>query len=582
MKKIIVLLFCLINIYNLSAQTHTATYVFKNGKVYTLNKSIPWTEAVAVKDNKIIFVGTNADAEKFIGPDTKVIDISGKMLMPGFIDGHNHYLAGAFKSGLNLDLCNSKGEMLKLIKQYVMDNPSKPFYVGFNWSFINFGSDPPGTRQDLDEICKDKPMLFTNEDTHSAWFNSKAMEIGGITKDTKDPIPGACFYYKREADGTPSGIGIEPESWLNTRIAMNGQNVEMIDLIENSMEEIFPMVSSYGVTTYQEMGIFAPTLDDAHSGYDLLLKWEKEGKLPFRVFGTYGIRDAKKDPSKCIPILTQWSKKYNTELLHVDALKIWADGTMLGHTGVQLEPYYDKPDTKGDNEWTAEALAKWIETAQLAGFDTQIHSEGDGSVRRTLDAFEMVQKKYGKTERRDVLVHIPLIHPDDISRFKTFGIGVNITPVWLVNYKGQIDELSKILGQKKMNLEYGVVKKLMDAGVNVSSGSDLPGTDPEEINPLYEIQSAVTGIVPGSRFGMGSVSLSGKLPSLEQMIYSYTYAGAYQLHMEDKIGSIEVGKLADLIILDRNLFDIPLDKLVGVKVMLKMLNGKVVYNLDIK
>ncbi|MDD5361130.1 MAG: amidohydrolase [Ignavibacteria bacterium] len=583
MKIFLVLLFCLINFFSSLVQSQTATYVFKNGKVYTVNKSTPWAEAIAIKDNKIIFVGNNADAEKYIGTDTKVTDLKGKMLMPGFVDGHNHYIMGGLqKSGLNLDPCSSKAEMLKLISQYVKDNPEKPFYFGFNWSFLNFGNDVPGIRQDLDKICKDKPMLFVNEDSHHGWFNTKAMEMGGVTKETKDPIPGTSYYYKRESDGTPSGIGIELESWLRIKDAMSGQSVEMKKIIEQSMEEIYSLASKFGVTAYHEMGILAPTLDEAYVGYDLALEWEKEGKLPFRVFGTYGVRDAEKDPEKFIPILTKWSQKYNTELVHVNSLKIWADGTMNAHTGLQIEPYFDKPETNGVSEWTIEVLAKWIGLAQIAGFDTHIHSEGDGSVRRTLDAIEIVQKKYGKSDRRDEICHTSLIHPDDFSRFKSLGVGGNITPVWLVNYKGQMDDLLKIFGQKKMDLEYGIQKKLMDEGVNISSGSDIPGTDPDEINPLFQIQSVVTGNIPGSRFGMGSVSLAGKLPSLEQMVYSYTYAGAYQLHMEDKIGSIEVGKYADIIILDKNIFEIPINQLVNSKVMFKMVNGKIIYNLDSK
>jgi predicted amidohydrolase YtcJ len=576
MKYIFIFLFALIITVSClfsATGTELADYVFKNGQVYTVNTEEPWAESVAVKGNKIIFVGSNSEVEKFIDSKTEIMDLRGKMLMPGFIDGHNHLICGAAgKRGINLAGSKNKEEMLKLIGDYIMANPEKPVYMGYNWNFVMFGG-KEGTRQELDAICKDKPLIFFSDDNHHAWFNTKSMELTGVTKDTADPSPGST-YLLREPDGTPSGVGVEYASWSNIAVAtgvMGGR-----EMLVQVMEELFPTLPNYGITACHEMGIFAPGLEDGYVGFDLLSEWEKEGKLKCRIVGVYGIRDAGEKPETHIQKLQNWNKKYSSELVQVTSLKIWADGTFLSHTGVQLEPYKDRPETKGESDWTADVLAEWIEMAQLAGFDTHIHVEGDGSVRRSLDAIEKVQKKHGINGRRNALHHICIIHPDDLTRFKSLGVGANATPVWFVNYKGQYEEAIKIFGQEKIDKEFAMQKKLIEMGVNVSFGSDIPGTDPEEISPLYEIQAAVTGIVPGDTTTV--IPPKDRLPTLEQLLYGYTLAGAYQMHMEDKIGSIEEGKLADLIILDRNLFDVPADELSTVKVLFTMMNGKVIRN----
>ncbi len=562
-----------ISIYSYSlAETEVADYLFQNGHVYTVNQKQPWAEAVAVKENKIIFVGSDSEAKAFIGKNTKIIDLNGQMLMPGFIDGHNHLVCGAAgKRGINLTGSENKEEMLKRIKDYVKAHPDQKAYMGYNWNFPMFGG-KEGTRQELDAICKDKPIILFSDDNHHAWFNTNAMKLGGINETTPDPSPGST-YYLREPDGTPSGIGIEYASWTSIAVAagvMGGK-----EMLQQVMEEIFPKLPVYGITACHEMGIFAPSLEEGYIGFDLLCEWEKEGKLPCRIVGVYGVRDDTEKPEKHIAKLKEWNKKYNTELVQVTSLKIWADGTFSSHTGVQLEPYADRPDTKGENGWTAEVLEKWIELAQLAGFDTHIHVEGDGSVRRSLDAIEMIQKKYGNKEFRHTLHHTCIIHPDDLPRFKSLGVGANVTPVWLVNYKGQYEEAIKIFGKNKFDKEFAIQKNLIDMGVNVSFGSDIPGTDPEEIAPLYEIQAAVTGVVPGCKTNF--IPPKDRLPDLKQMIYGYTMAGAYQMHMEDKIGSIEKGKLADIIILDHNLFDVKPEQLSKVKVVFTMMNGNVLW-----
>jgi predicted amidohydrolase YtcJ len=188
---------------------------------------------------------------------------------------------------------------------------------------------------------------------------------------------------------------------------------------------------------------------------------------------------------------------------------------------------------------------------------------------------ELVSKKLGLSERLTTIHHVPTIHPDDLPRFKALGVGANITPVWLVDYKGQYQDAMAILGKERVEKEYGLVKPLIESGVNVSFGSDIPGTDLEEASPLFQIQAAVTGRVPGSTTTV--MPPANRFPSLEQMIHGYTLAGARQMRMADRIGSIEVGKLADLIVLEKNLFDVPPSEISTTKVKLTMMNGRVTH-----
>lgn len=550
----------------------TADYVFQNGKVYTVDQKQPWAEAVAVKGNKISYVGSDSGSKQWIGPETTVIDLKGRMLMPGFIDGHNHYVAGAAgKRGVRLVGSKNTDELLARIRDYVKSNPDKSSYTGFGWEFPIFG-DKEGTRQQLDAICSDKPMMFFNEDNHHVWFNTKAMNMAGFTKDSPDAVPGAS-YFKREKDGTPSGIAIEPDVWKE--VAFKTEIMGGKEMLREIADEVFPMLPKIGITAYHDMGIWAPDYPQSYLGFELLLEMEKSGKLPVRFNGVYPIKDAKQPPEEHIATLKEWSKRYRSDLVGVTGLKIWADGTFLSHTAVEIEPYADEPDSRGESEWTTEVLTDWIDKAYAAGFDVNIHCEGDMSTRRCLDAVEAVSRKQPSSKQFSTLHHLPTIHPDDIPRFKALGVGADFTPVWLVDYKGQYQEALKILGKKKVAEEYGLANPLLKEGVNVTFGSDIPGTDVEEASPLFQTQAAVTGRVPGSTTAV--VPPANRLPSLEQMLRGYTIAGARQMRMDDKIGSIETGKLADLIVLEKNLFDVPPEKLSDTKVQMTMMNGTITH-----
>ncbi len=547
--------------------TGLADTIFRGGKIYTVEAKQPWAEAVAIQGNRIVYVGSQHGAEAWQGSRTKVVEIGHGLLLPGFVDGHNHFLAGAVpKRGVALTGSKDKTELLNRIRQYVQAEPHRPYYLGYDWSYWMFGGEK-ATRQDLDSIVKDTPILLFNDDTHDVWFNTAAMQAAKISQDTTDPKTG---HFQREADGTPSGIAAEGETWMPMAIATGAFGGK--EMLQEAAGPVFELACKSGITACHDMGVFAPDLPHGYLGYELLQDWEKTEKLTCRIKGVYGTRDAQDDIEQAIATLKDWNLKYQTNLLQITGLKIWADGTPLSHTAVQLDPYTDDPSTSGESDWTADILAKWIEAAYRANFDVHIHVTGDGSLRRSLDAFEAVGKKMDTRSRRSVLHHINAIHPIDLPRFKRLGISGNATLEWLVT---SWEDYVKLYSKKKIKQEADVWKKLISAGVNVSFGSDIPGCNPNELPPLYQMQTVLTRHV--AHIYSKEKPPVDRIPSLEQMIYGYTFAGAYQMRMEAQIGSIKPGKLADLVLLEQNPFSTSADALQEIKIRMTMLDGRVIY-----
>lgn len=545
-----------------------ADYLFQNGYVYTVDPGNPVSEAVAVKGSQIIFVGNSSDAEQYSGPETRIINLSGRMLMPGFIDGHNHIISGSLlKSGVKLTGSQTTLEIIQRIEAYVRSNPDLQVYTGYDWEFPMFQGAKP-TRHDLDKIT-DKPMIIFNEDTHNAWFNTQAMKMANLSKDTKNPSP--TSYYEREPDGTPSGLAYETEAFQPMLKALNVMNGSIS--LEREMEEIIPTLPRAGITSVHDMGIFTENgLSEGYLGFSLLQKWEKEGKLPVRVTGVYGLRVPTKTAEDHIAILKQWKKTYTSDLIKINGLKIWIDGTYPTYTAVLLQPYENNPNVTGESNWTEPLLENYIQAAYKSGFDVHFHTIGDASVRRALDAFERSQQ-YRPSSVRATLHHLTLIHPDDLPRFKQLNITGDATLEWLISDWGLANEY---FGEKRRDQEYDVWNRLLELGVNVTFGSDIPGTNPDEIAPLYQMQIILTGKIPGKE--IISLPPDWRIPTRENLIFGYTAAGAYQMGKEDEIGTITSGKKADFIILDQNIMTVPAENLNKTKILMTMMNGNITYS----
>ena len=551
----------------------TADFVFQNGKVYTMDPANPWAQAVAVTGKTIAYVGDNTGVQEWISGDTHVIDLAGKMLMPGFVEAHNHLAtAGATKLGLELTGARSTADILDRLRKYIGEHPDKKVIYGFGWEAFMFGSEWP-SRHDLDAVTREIPVVLLNEDTHNAGVNSLALEMAGIDHNTPDPMPGQ-FYYVRDSAGNPTGICIEPPA-----VKPIGMAVEMWggpEDIWKATDALIGYHSRHGVTATHDLGMVLPGPDkNAYQGFENLCRLEKNGTLPMRFKGVvHNIEANVTDLDVYLERTRDYVKRFNTELVGVDAGKIWVDGVTIAKTAVMLEPYED--GSMPETDWTEEVMERWLEAFHTEGFNFHFHCEGDGSTHMALNVIERVIKKHGPNGRRHGVHHSTAMAPSDVPRFADLGVMLNTTPIWQTNWKNpkQYEDLFlPVFGKKRADERLFLHLQVKRAGGNVTFGADMPGSEWYEQGPLYMIQAAMTRKSPLLPNDPGVPPIEGRIWPLHDALEAYTIAGAYQMQMEDKIGSIEVGKFADLIVIEKNLFDVDVADLHRTAILLTMMNG---------
>ena len=529
-----------------------ADTVALNGKIYTSNPKQPWAEAVAIKGTDIVYVGDNEGAKTSVGKQTTVADLRGKFMMPGIISTHEHPLmVMALQSGLTLEYTEDAKKMLASVKEYVEKNPDAPLF--------SFGGSYEGRveiyRQDIDMIISDKPFLMIAASGHGGWCNTKALEVAGVTKDTPDPIDS----FQREKDGTPNGY---LESSASTMWMLDKLGIVTKEAVMEQAKLTLADLSGYGITTLLDNG--APYSEDAV--YPAMAELEKRGELTLRISAAV-ISQRQVMNEAVLEKLKKYGPMYSSELFKVETLKIHGDGSPDGWTAGLLEPYADKPDSTGLTSFTPEVQQELALQAAKLGFDITTHAIGDRTMRQTLDVYQAVRKA-GHTKVRLSTGHSSLIHPDDVPRFKKLNVIVNTyatknavpDPAW-----------EKRLGKERAK-RYQPMGTLLDAGAMLTMSADYP-TAP--VNPMLQISIAMTRHEPGK--GPKFHGLEEDKLTLEEAIKAYTIDAAYHLRWDNIIGSIEVGKRADIIVLDRNPFESTTDEIAEINVLATMMNGKVVH-----
>lgn len=354
-------------------------FVFHNGRVYTVADATPWADAVAVTGATITYVGDEAGALALAGPDTRVIDLAGQLLMPGFVEAHIHPFLGAFLStGVDLQVPTGQ-DALDAIAAYARANPVGPVR-GFGWRVDMFGPNGP-TRADLDAVLPDRPGFFFAIDGHSLWANSVALQIAGVTRDSPDPIPGFS-YYVRDVDGEPTGYVLEVAAVLGLVDAIEPITPESMGEL---MEGWLPKASAAGITSVFDAGV-PPIGDDQGALIDLYTGVEARGALPFRVVASYSVKSPPVDD--VVAQLSDLRARISTELVQVGVVKIIGDGTQGGYTAWLLEPYADRPDSVGASPFTEEQWRRLVGDVDAAGFDVHVHACGERTVRTALDSIE--------------------------------------------------------------------------------------------------------------------------------------------------------------------------------------------------
>ncbi|MGE5703950.1 MAG: amidohydrolase [Clostridia bacterium] len=547
-----------------SAQLITATQpadqVFSNGVIYTVDRNRNFAQAVAIRGDKIVYVGSDEGVKMYIGSKTKVTDLQGKMVLPGFIDSHTH---ASKTTGLifSIDLYDggSMEEYVKTIQAFVKEHPNEPTLQGRGWS--NPVAPGIGPRKEvLDEVVPNTPIALTSDDGHSLWVNSSALKLAGITKDTPNPDGG--IIERDPKTGEPSGTLREKAMDLVLK-KIGGYTIQQY---KTGIEEYQHKAAERGVTTVRDPDMLRyPNVLEAYE------ELAKEDKLTIR-FRNAVTANPDKGPEQ-VAEFVKIREREQYPLFQVNAVKFFMDGVVEGATAYLEKPYVHK-HTNGNLIWNTDVYNKTATAADKAGFSLHVHSIGDASTRIALDGMEYAQKQNGTHDARHSLVHLQLVNPEDIARFKKLdAIGI-VQPFWFMQEDGYYDEIEvPYLGQERAEKEYPM-KSFLNQGVHMASSSDYIVTP--EFNPLHGIQQGITRIAEGETDPQ-KIANPQERATLADMIASFTIDGAYANRVEDITGSIEPGKKADLIVLDKNLFAIPATQIKDVKVLLTMVEGKEIY-----
>ncbi|BAX97764.1 putative amidohydrolase [Mycobacteroides stephanolepidis] len=541
-----------------------ADFVFRNGRVYTVSEHQEWAEAVAVKGNTIRHVGGEAGAMAMVGPSTRVIDLGGKLLMPGFVEGHIHPFFGAFlSSGVNLQV-STKQEALAAIAKYAKENPDGPIR-GFGWRIDMFGPEGP-TRQELDSVLKDRPGFFFAVDAHSMWANSKALELAGVHRDTPDPVPGFS-YYAKDSKGEPSGYILEISAMLDLIDAIEPVTAESM---QRALEDWLPKAAAAGITSVFDAGVPPVGIQAALLG--LYNDIERRGALPFRVVASYVVKAPPVDDA--VAMFTQTRDEIASDLVQVGMIKIMGDGTQGGYTAWLLDPYADKPDSIGTSPFTEQQWGQLVGQIDSAGIDMHVHACGERTVRVALDAFEAAIAKNPARDRRHSIAHLIYVDDADNARFARLGVGAQFSANWFSADPDTVVNLATRYGAPRKDNFYRI-QDILRAGGRVSLGTDWPAAGYfSTYKPLESIQIGVTRQLVGDP-NVEVLGPTAQKLSAAQAVHANTLGAAHQIRMENKVGSVEVGKLADLIVLDRNILEGDPHDIHEAAVTMTMMNGQI-------
>ena len=540
-----------------------ADQIFLNAKAYTLNEATPWAEAIALEDDKIVYVGDNAGAEALADENTVKHDLQGQMLLPGFIDTHMHPLSGGgYAKALSLDTWGTVDDWMIAIEKYAADNPGDGLLFGYGFLATTFGPEGP-TRQQLDSVVPDRPVLIMDEGFHGAWANSLALKQLGITNETSDPVPGFS-YYKRDSNGVPTGYLLEGTAGQ----AMEDIEAITLPVIVEGTEYVIDVLNGYGVTSVFD----ASYKGSPQETQSILAGLEAKDELSVRIVGSH-FAGGPDDVEGAVAAAVEKGKTVKGERYHYNTLKIMMDGTVEGRTAAMFEDYQGEPGNQGELVFNQQQTTLMVVRAAKAGIDVHIHALGERAVHEALNAIEAARKADPDSQSRYTICHVQLFKDADLPRFAELNVIVQSTPLW-----ASYDTYGKAFVSEDQFNRFWRFKSLEDAGVTLTWGSDFPasGAGMLGISPVVHMQIGMTRQDLDSLDAPVQPMESERL-ELPELIRGYTIDAAYQLHMEDQIGSIEVGKKADLVVLEKNLFDVPVHEIHKVKVSNTYVDGKQVF-----
>ncbi len=571
LRRTLVLVFTLILFSCSKVPLETADTIFYNGKIYTVDDRQNWAEAVAVKDGKFILVGSTQQANELMGETTELIDLKGQFVMPGIFDLHSHPFITPWYGNMNLQLtgADTKEKILGMVKEYADANPDKEWIIGGQWLLGVFPNDSP-KKEWLDEIVLDRPVALLDQTGHGMWLNSKALDLAGITKDT--PTNQLIVIHKDEATGEPTGT-INEQTLQMVEIAIpQAKPEEYISYIT----EIFEMFLSYGITSQQSA--------EGHKvPLEALQIMEQNDVLHERVFVSWDWKTTLNLAYSLDNIEEQIKNrgKFASDFIYPNYVKIFADGGPFSATSGLLDPYLSsftgEPDFYGGSNLTEEEFVEAFKMFDTWGVGVHVHAMGDGTIRTVINALEIMRRENGDSGVHHKIAHNTMLSKEDIPRLATLrDVNIDFSPPIWYPHKGATPGLIAALGEERTNAIYPI-KSALESGLSVGQGADWLTANPTP-DPFIAIESMITRRNPFDESMTGQINPKEAI-TLEQALYICTLGGAEVLGVEDRLGSIEKGKFADMIILDQNLFEVKTNAIYGTEVVQTIVGGSVVYRL---
>ncbi|WP_169580674.1 MULTISPECIES: amidohydrolase [Microbacterium] len=543
-----------------------ADLIFTGGPVFTADTVRSRARTVAVKDGRIVAV-TGDDVADLVGPKTEIVDLQGRMLLPGFQDAHVHPVWGGLDM-LRCDLAELRtaDEYLEAIGQYVQRHPDDEWILGGGWQMSAFPGGTP-TAAALDTVVSDRPAFFPNRDGHGAWVNSAALRLAGIDRNTPDPPDGRI---ERDADGSPSGTLHEGAMGLVNRMLPEEPLARLTEALLVGQRYLH----SFGITAWQDA--IVGSYGDAGDPGPAYLQAAADGTLTARVVGaiwwdrTKGLEQ--------IPSLLERRESYRGGRFAATSIKIMQDGVAENFTASMLEPYCDGhghfTDNSGISFVPPEILNEAVPLLDAEGFQVHFHAIGDRAVRECLDAVEHAIARNGRGDNRHHIAHIQVVHPEDIPRFRELGVAANMQSLWAALEPQMVDLTLPFLGEPRSAWQYPF-GDLLRSGAVLAAGSDWSVSTPD---PLAAIHVAVNRTAaPGQKEGEYEAFLPEQAIDLATSLTAYTAGSAWVNHLDRTTGTIEVGKLADLVVLDRDPFDGAADEIGATRVLQTFVEGDRVY-----
>lgn len=546
------------------AQTQKVDTVVVNARIYTVNSRQPWAEALAIRREKVVAVGSAKDIEAYRGATTKVIDAGGRLVLPGFTDSHIHFLEGSMNAQqIVIEDTQTLAGVLQQVKAYAAAHPEKPWILGRGWSYPMFGAAALPDKKYLDEIIPDRPVYLECFDGHTWWANSKALQLAGITRDKPDPVSGIMRDPKT---GEPTGVMKEdPADAIVQRVIPLPTREEKLHAIRQSIKEA-NRVGLVRVHSASNLGFGISDLENVEL-YDEL---RHTGELTLRMYMAYYMQPPTITDAQLRQI-EEARRRYHDEWIAAGAAKFFLDGVIESHTAAMLVPYSDDPSTSGQLLWNPDEYKKAVVELDRHRIQVFTHAIGDRAIRLSLDAYETAQKTNHTQDARHRIEHIEDASAADIPRFGKLGVIASFQPLHAYPNDDTLNVWVRNVGPERAQRAWAW-RSIEETGGQLAFGSDWPVVT---FNPWPGVQNALTrqttegnppgGFVPHERI------------SLEDAIRAYTRGAAFAGHREKTEGSLEPGKFADLIVLSQDLFKIEPTGVSKTEVLLTMVGGKVVY-----